>query len=50
MLTAALSRHLSAEEQYLFRRGAPAVLAGGAELADREIAADQAMLQPPCGS
>ncbi|MFJ8578149.1 hemerythrin domain-containing protein [Micromonospora sp. NPDC093277] len=43
VLTAALSRHLSAEEQYLF----PAVRAAApesAELVDREIAADAALL------
>ncbi len=44
MLVATVSRHLSAEEQYLYptvRR----VLPGGADLADRELAADTAILE-----
>jgi hypothetical protein len=42
VLTATLSRHLSAEEQYLYPT-VRAVLPGGAELADAEIAADAAL-------
>jgi hypothetical protein len=42
-LVAALSRHLSAEEQYLFPTVA-AVLPEGRRLAEAEIVADQAML------
>ncbi|MFD2766954.1 hemerythrin domain-containing protein [Micromonospora eburnea] len=43
VLTAALSRHLSAEEQYLFPATRAAV-PESAELVDREIAADAALL------
>ncbi len=42
-LVATLSRHLSAEEQYLFPTVA-AVLPDGARLAEAEVVADQAML------
>lgn len=42
-LVAALTRHLSAEEQYLFPTVA-AVLPDGARLAQSEVVADQAML------
>src|SRR5215469_13811003 len=42
-LVATLSRHLSAEEQYLFPTVA-AVLPDGPRLAEAEVAADQAML------
>jgi hypothetical protein len=42
-LVATLTRHLSAEEQYLFPTVA-AVLPGGPRLAETEVAADQAML------
>lgn len=44
VVTAIVSRHLSAEEQYLYptvRAGLPA----GARLADREVAEDQALLR-----
>jgi hypothetical protein len=44
VLTATLSRHLCAEEQYLYPT-VRAVLPGGAELADAEIAADVALLR-----
>src|SRR5215216_6255598 len=44
VLSAVLSRHLSAEEQYLYPT-VRAVLPGGGPLADHEIAADQAMLR-----
>ncbi|MBY8874619.1 hemerythrin domain-containing protein [Micromonospora sp. PLK6-60] len=43
VLTAALSRHLSAEEQYLFP-AARAAVPESAELVDREIEADGALL------
>ncbi|MGR6320383.1 hemerythrin domain-containing protein [Micromonospora soli] len=43
VLTAALSRHVSAEEQYLFP-AARAAVPEGAELVDREIEADAALL------
>ncbi|MBM0229637.1 hemerythrin domain-containing protein [Micromonospora sp. ATA51] len=43
VLTAAVSRHLSAEEQYLFPAARAAVPAS-AELVDREIEADAALL------
>ncbi len=42
-LVATLTRHLSAEEQYLFPTVA-AVLPGGRRLAEAEVVADQAML------
>jgi hypothetical protein len=44
VLVAAVSRHLSAEEQYLYPT-VRKVLPGGADLADRELAADTAMLE-----
>ena len=43
VLVAALSRHLSAEEQYLYPALRSAV-PGGDELADRELAADRELL------
>ncbi|SCF23700.1 Hemerythrin HHE cation binding domain-containing protein [Micromonospora viridifaciens] len=43
VLTATVSRHLSAEEQYLFP-AVRAVVPDGAELVDREIEADAALL------
>ncbi|MDH6461798.1 hypothetical protein M2302_001973 [Micromonospora sp. A200] len=43
VLTAAISRHLSAEEQYLLP-AARAALPGSAERVDRELAADAALL------
>ncbi|MFE9203106.1 hemerythrin domain-containing protein [Micromonospora sp. NPDC007230] len=43
VLTAVVSRHLSAEEQYLFP-AARAVVPAGAELLDREIEADAGLL------
>ena len=44
VLTASISRHLSAEEQYLYPT-VRAVLPDGAPLADREILADQELLR-----
>ena len=44
VLTASLTRHLSAEEQYLYPT-VRAALSGGAGLADREIGADAEMLR-----
>jgi Hemerythrin HHE cation binding domain len=44
VLVAAVSRHLSAEEQYLYPT-VRKVLPDGADLADREVAADTAILE-----
>ena len=44
VLVAALSRHLSAEEQYLYP-AARKVLPDGASVADREVAADASLLR-----
>jgi hypothetical protein len=44
VLTASVARHLSAEEQYLYPT-VRAALPDGAPLADREVAADAALLQ-----
>lgn len=43
VVVATLSRHLSAEEQYLYP-AVRAVVPGGADLADRELAEDQELL------
>lgn len=44
VVSAALSRHLSAEEQYVYP-AVRAIVPGGEELADREIAEDRALLE-----
>jgi hypothetical protein len=44
VVSATLSRHLSAEEQYVYP-AVRAIVPGGEELADREIAEDRALLE-----